>query len=74
MKTNDVITEKRKSNHSFLFAGLVVLCIAAQLIANAVPSPFEFEGLEIFKLVILSVVNPIVALFYTLIATIINFI
>lgn len=74
MRTNDVTTEKRKSNHSFLFVGLAVLCIAAQLIAYAVPSPIELEGLEIFKLIILSVVDPIVALYYTLIATIMNFI
>ena len=68
MKTNEVTTEKRKSNHSFLFVGLAVLCIVVQIIMCTI------QGLQIFQLIVLSVVNPIAGLIYTLITTIMHFI
>lgn len=74
MKTNEVTTEKRKSNHSFLFVGLAVLCIVVQIIMCTILGPIKSEGLQIFQLIILSVVNPIAGLIYTLITTIMHFI
>lgn len=74
MKTNEVTTAKRKSNHSFLFVGLAALCIVIQIIMYTFLDPIEPEGLKNFQLIILSVVNPIAALIRTLIATIMHFI
>jgi len=73
MKTNEA-TAKRKSNLSFLFVGLVVLCIVVQIIMYTFSASIEPEGLKTFQLIILSVINPIAALIRTLIETIMHFI
>ena len=74
MKTNEATTAKRKSNLSFLFVGLVVLCIVVQIIMYTFSDPIEPEGSKTFQLIILSVINPIAALIRTLIETIMHFI
>lgn len=74
METNEATTAKRKSNLSFLFVGLVVLCIVVQIIMYTFSDPIEPEGLKTFQLIILSVINPIAALIRTLIETIMHFI
>ena len=67
MATNEVTATKCKSKHSFLFVGLIALCILIQVITLG---STELKGVNIFQLIILSVINPITALVCTLVATI----
>ncbi|WP_347000177.1 hypothetical protein [Bacteroides cellulosilyticus] len=70
MATNEVTATKCKSKHSFLFVGLIALCILIQVIIYITLGSTELEGVNIFQLIILSVINPITALVCTLVATI----
>lgn len=73
MKTNEVSDTKRKSNHYFLFGGLAVLCIMIQIMIYMNSDSVQSEGIDILQLIILSIINPITALIYTLVAAIMPF-